>query len=116
MDIGMEKSYRRHLSHEELFKEVHPDGCFFCGGDHLSEDCTSDKRKDMEERMKPEPCKECGKGVYIFRDYCGAYVCTRCGDHKGLSRCYCGWSASGGDGYTELQEMGETIEPEEDLS
>lgn len=54
----------------------------------------------------------CG-GVYVFNDYCGAYVCTDCGDHKGLCRCYCGWAASGGDGRAELVETGETIEPEE---
>lgn len=42
--------------------------------------------------------------------HCGAWVCGNCGHHLGLARCYCGWSASGGDGYRELAEMGETIE------
>ena len=49
---------------------------------------------------------------YVFNDYCGAKVCVVCEDHKGLARCYCGWSASGGDGYAELIEMGERIEEE----
>lgn len=47
---------------------------------------------------------------YEFRDFCGAKVCAGCDDHKGLARCYCGWSAGGGDGYRELLEMGEQIE------
>jgi hypothetical protein len=41
---------------------------------------------------------------------CGAYICEVCGWHKGLARCFCGWSASGSDGYRELVEMGEQIE------
>ena len=48
---------------------------------------------------------------YEFNAYCGAHVCD-CGDHRGLARCYCGWSLTQpGDGYQELIEMGETIEP-----
>jgi hypothetical protein len=27
--------------------------------------------------------------------------------------CYCGWALDGGDGYQQLIEAGETIEPEE---
>ena len=50
---------------------------------------------------------------YHFDRYCAARVCVICGDHKGLARCYCGWSRSGGDGRRELIEMGETIEPED---
>ena len=39
----------------------------------------------------------------ICRDgYYGAYVCDECGAHRGLERCYCGWSVT--------EEMGETIE------
>ena len=56
-------------------------------------------------------CK-CG-GTYFFDTYCGADVCDTCGNHKGLCRCYCGWSTSGDNGYTELIEAGETIEPED---
>ena len=47
---------------------------------------------------------------YEFRNYCGAKVCAHCDDHKGLARCYCGWSKSGGDGYAELIDMGEQID------
>ena len=43
---------------------------------------------------------------------CGVDVCTECRDHRGLARCFCGWAASGGDGYMELLELGETIEDE----
>ena len=28
---------------------------------------------------------------YFFSRYCGASVCDKCGDHRGLARCYCGW-------------------------
>lgn len=52
------------------------------------------------------------KHQFEFRNYCGARVCVTCGDHEGLARCYCGWAASGGDGYRELLEWGETIEPD----
>lgn len=54
----------------------------------------------------------CG-GAAPFSRYCGARVCDRCGDHQGLVRCYCGWARSGGSGYAELVELGETIEPED---
>jgi hypothetical protein len=51
------------------------------------------------------------KHRYEFNRYCGAHVCVLCGEHKGLARCYCGWSkTSPGRGYEELIEMGETIE------
>ncbi len=51
---------------------------------------------------------------YYFSSYCGAEVCHKCDHHKGLARCYCGWSADGGDGRRELVEMGETIEPDDE--
>jgi hypothetical protein len=41
---------------------------------------------------------------------CGVRVCGACGHHQGLVRCYCGWSATGGDGRRELEEAGETID------
>ena len=50
---------------------------------------------------------------YTFNRYCGATICLRCDDHKGLARCFCGWSRSGRDGRAELVEMGETIDPED---
>lgn len=48
--------------------------------------------------------------MYSFSRYCGVNVCVLCNDHKDLARCYCGWSASGGDGRRELIEMGENID------
>lgn len=56
-------------------------------------------------------CK-CG-GTFHFSEYCGVPVCSKCRKHKGfITRCYCGYSASGGDGRRILEEMGETIDPE----
>lgn len=49
---------------------------------------------------------------YVFNRACGATVCQDCDEHKGFARCFCGWSRSGGDGYRELIEAGETIEPD----
>ena len=49
---------------------------------------------------------------YEWKRYCGAKVC-HCGDHEGLIRCYCGWSASGGDGRQELRDFGEVIGEDE---
>jgi hypothetical protein len=71
----------------------------------------------MSEPLKPPKhyrgqCRECGS-YYQFSRFCGAKVCIGCGDHKGLARCYCGWSKTRpGEGYAELREMGEVIEPE----
>ena len=48
--------------------------------------------------------------IYHLSKSCGVGVCVECDDHKGLARCYCGWSADGGDGYAQLVEMGEPIE------
>jgi hypothetical protein len=60
---------------------------------------------------KIEGCK-CG-GEYEMSRYCGAWVCMSCDDHRGLERCYCGWSkTSPGQGRQELEDMGETIEPD----
>jgi hypothetical protein len=61
----------------------------------------------LMERVKP--CDACGREAY-FERYCGAWVCAHCGKHVGLARCYCGWSARGGDGRAELVEMGENID------
>lgn len=57
-------------------------------------------------------CPKCG-GFYFWVNGCGAKVCDLCGDHKGLARCWCGWSLSGGDGRVELEEMGEVIDAED---
>ncbi len=52
-------------------------------------------------------------GTAKLNRLCGAYVCDACGEHVGLVRCYCGWSASGRNGRVELEEMGEVIGDEE---
>lgn len=39
---------------------------------------------------------EC-KHEYEFSKYCGADVCQKCGDHKDLARCYCGWNLQPGE-------------------
>lgn len=62
--------------------------------------------------MKSKTCAKC-QGESPWSDHCGAYVCWSCDHHDGLTRCYCGWSESGGDGRAELEEMGETIDPED---
>lgn len=62
--------------------------------------------------MSTKTCPCCKSEVELNR-YCAAYVCNgeQCqGEHIGMDRCYCGWSRSGGDGYRELLEDGETIE------
>jgi hypothetical protein len=50
---------------------------------------------------------------WVFSRYCGVRCCTECNEHKGLARCYCGWSRNGGDGRQELVEAGETIGDDE---
>jgi hypothetical protein len=51
---------------------------------------------------------------YEFSDFCAAHVCVECDDHKGLARCWCGWSVTDpGNGRQELVDAGETIEPDE---
>ena len=62
----------------------------------------------LYERVKPCACG----GAASFQGYCGAWVCGHCAAHAGLARCYCGWSAGGGDGRAELIEAGETIDEE----
>jgi hypothetical protein len=64
-----------------------------------------------QDAAEVDKCK-CG-GIYERSRECGAKVCNRCGDHKGLARCYCGWAVSGGNGRQELIEMGETIDAED---
>lgn len=59
-------------------------------------------------RKMDERCR-CG-GEFDYSPHCGVPVCVQCDAHHGLARCYCGWSASGGNGASELIEMGETIE------
>ena len=65
-------------------------------------------RGDQGER-RGDAMMECNHD-YLFARGCGAYVCYDCEDHKDLARCYCGWSADGGNGAQELADMGEQIE------
>jgi hypothetical protein len=58
----------------------------------------------------PQRCA-CG-GSFRFEQYCGAWCCQECNNHRNLARCYCGWAMSGGDGREELLEMGERLEAE----
>ena len=53
----------------------------------------------------------CG-GTFEYDRDCAADVCPECLNHKGLDRCWCGWARSGGNGITELREMGECLEEE----
>ena len=55
------------------------------------------------------------KHQYDYSPHCGADVCMKCDFHYGLVRCFCGWSKYGGNGYYEMIEMGETIEPDEEI-
>jgi len=59
----------------------------------------------------PEIKCVCG-GTYSFQRGCGCLVCDSCEDHRGMCRCYCGWTPHGGDGYAELIEEGECIDYE----
>lgn len=60
------------------------------------------------------PCNHCG-GRVEFSRHCGAYVCVQCGWHFDLCRCFCGWAADGGDGREQLRELGEVLEPEDEI-
>lgn len=52
--------------------------------------------------------------IYEFSRYCGARVCMECDEHRGLDRCFCGWSRTAPDcGRQELIEAGEIIDPED---
>lgn len=43
--------------------------------------------------LKPDKCKH----EYEFDRGCGCEVCIKCGDHKGLARCFCGFGLASGD-------------------
>jgi hypothetical protein len=67
----------------------------------------------MSQREGREPARcQCG-GEYQFDRGCGCLVCVECEDHKGMCRCFCGWTPHGGDGYQELLDEGECIEPDD---
>lgn len=63
--------------------------------------------RDMEEEDSVERCR-CG-GEYVFNSFCGADVCEVCGDHKGLSQCFCGWR-SGGSDYAPGEPLEDDVE------
>lgn len=56
---------------------------------------------------------KCNHDTRYFSKICAAKICRECDDHEGLDRCWCGWSRTGGNGNTELSEMGENIEAED---
>lgn len=61
-------------------------------------------------------CDGCSENdVLVYNAYCSATVCCKCNKHQTLTRCWCGWSESGGDGRKELEEMGEVIGDEYNL-
>lgn len=56
----------------------------------------------------PPPCR------HVYPDemssYCGAHICVHCGHHKGLARCYCGWTSRPGENVVgEFAANGEMI-------
>ena len=55
-------------------------------------------------------------GLCEWNRQCAAYVCINCDTHIALERCFCGWSRHGDDGRKELEDMGETIDPEPELA
>ena len=63
----------------------------------------------MSPRAETRTTCRCG-GAFVWAPYCGVYVCEECDRHRGLARCYCGWSSYGGDGRQQLEQMGEQIE------
>ena len=66
----------------------------------------------FENELNEKPVRKGCSHSYEWSNYCGSKVCLSCNDHKGLARCYCGWSKNAGNGYSQLVEMGETIEPD----
>jgi len=73
----------------------------------IHDGCLSDLIEYSIERKSIPPTNDQHEHEFYFSSYCGVNICTICEFHKELARCYCGWSASGGDGYQELMEMGD---------
>ena len=103
-------------------KGTHVNPSIDCGG-ISAEDFNNDPdlAEGYRDGLYDQPCNLCnGEKVIPTKegcqhDYqkvrgCGVEVCNSCGDHKGLERCFCGWSRSSGDGRRELEEMGENVE------
>jgi hypothetical protein len=51
----------------------------------------------LASRFMEAPAPAGCSHVYEFSTYCGADVCVKCGDHKGLGRCFCGWNLAVGE-------------------
>jgi hypothetical protein len=72
-----------------------------------------DERRAKLEAIDQGLCRVCGKGHYHFSAYCGADVCDKCYDHKGLAMCYCGWKSGGGHATAlDFAECGVRIDEE----
>lgn len=109
-------------SHESRCSDCGVEYSFFFGQQWHLDDCprmlpdgvqvlSLDRIEDLHQAIGeavgelPTPCEH----EYYRSRYCGVKICYSCNEHEGLARCYCGWSASGGDGRQELLEMGEEI-------
>lgn len=81
---------------------------------NIVDDLTLNKRcPDCNFYHKQKKCPDCGTEMH-FSKHCGALVCDKCDNHDGLARCFCGWSkTSPGRGREELEDAGETIDPED---
>lgn len=67
--------------------------------------------RDLSRDYVADEVRRCGcGGEATLSRYCGAFICHHCGEHDGLARCFCGWSASGRDGRRELIEYGENLD------
>ena len=63
---------------------------------------------------REKKCDAC-QGTMTMSTHCGCFVCESCDNHDGLARCFCGWAADGGNGRRQLEELGETIDPEPEI-
>jgi len=61
----------------------------------------------MTARSKAMTCLH----EYEAQRYCGVEVCYKCGYHKGLARCYCGWNLAAGERLED--DLGEATYSEE---
>jgi hypothetical protein len=56
-------------------------------------------------KYEGESCSKAScPGHYRWSKFCGAYVCTVCGHHRGLSSCYCGYGAERSDPEARVRE------------
>ena len=103
---------------QECFDEKYPEVVFKDDKYCICEECSIDYEENeitgkvqFRQDLIEDGCIEQHECHFEFNKYCGAYVCNFCGKHKGLARCYCGWSeTSPGRGRQELIDMGENID------